>query len=47
MAYDVTARLARLAKLRNLLVIAQGSMFALHQRHIGAEEAGRMLNVDY
>lgn len=44
LAYDVTARLA---KLRSLLVIAQGSVFALHERQIGAEEAGRMLNVDY
>ena len=44
LAYDVTARLARL---RNLLVIAQGSMQALHARQIGVEEAGRMLDVDY
>jgi DNA-binding SARP family transcriptional activator/TolB-like protein len=39
--------ITRLAKLRSLFVIAQGSVFALHERHIGAEEAGRMLNVDY
>jgi DNA-binding SARP family transcriptional activator len=44
LAYDLTARLA---KLRSLLVIAQGSMRALHDRQIGAEEAGRMLDVDY
>src|SRR5262249_30667416 len=37
----------RLAKLRSLLVIAQGTVFALHERRIGPEEAGRMLNVDY
>jgi TolB-like protein len=39
--------ITRLAKLRSLFVIAQGSVFALHERHIGPEEAGRMLNVDY
>ena len=39
--------ITRLAKLRSLFVIAQGSVFALHERRIGAEEAGRMLNVDY
>lgn len=44
LAYDLTARLA---KLRSLLVIAQGSMLVLHERQIGAEEAGRMLDVDY
>ena len=44
LAYDVTTRLA---KLRNLFVIAQGTMFALQARHVGPEEAGRMLNVDY
>ena len=44
LAYDVTARLA---KLRSLFVIAQGSTFALRDRAIGPEEAGRMLNVDY
>src|SRR4030095_4687892 len=37
----------RLAKLRVLFVIAQGTVFALHDRHVGPEEAGRMLNVDY
>ncbi|HUQ09872.1 MAG TPA: hypothetical protein VM146_06105 [Steroidobacteraceae bacterium] len=44
LAYDVTTRLA---KLRSLFVIAQGSTFALRDRAIGPEEAGRMLNVDY
>jgi TolB-like protein len=44
LAHDVTTRLA---KLRSLFVIAQGTTFALHERGIGAEEAGRRLNVDY
>jgi DNA-binding SARP family transcriptional activator len=44
LAHDV---ITRLAKLRSLFVIAQGTVFALHDRGIGAEEAGRMLNVDY
>jgi DNA-binding SARP family transcriptional activator len=44
LAYDV---ITRLAKLRSLFVIAQGTVFALHDRRIGPEEAGRMLNVDY
>jgi len=44
LAHDV---ITRLAKLRSLFVIAQGTVFALHERHIGPEEAGRMLNVDY
>jgi TolB-like protein len=44
LARDVITRLARL---RSLFVIGQGTMFALHERSIGAEEAGRMLNVDY
>ncbi len=39
--------ITRLAKLRSLFVIAQGSVFALHERGVGSEEAGRMLNVDY
>ena len=39
--------ITRLAKLRVLFVIAQGTVFALHDRHVGPEEAGRMLNVDY
>jgi TolB-like protein len=44
LAHDVIARLARL---RSLFVIGQGTVFALHERRIGPEEAGRMLNVDY
>jgi DNA-binding SARP family transcriptional activator/TolB-like protein len=44
LAYDV---ITRLAKLRSLFVIAQGTVFALSERRIGPEEAGRMLNVDY
>jgi DNA-binding SARP family transcriptional activator len=44
LAHDLTTRLA---KLRSLFVIAQGSAFALHERAIGAPTAGRMLDVDY
>lgn len=44
LVHDVITRLARL---RSLFVIAQGSVFALAQRGIAAEEAGRLLNVDY
>lgn len=44
LAHDV---ITRLAKLRSLFVIAQGTVFALHERQIGADRAGRMLNVDY
>lgn len=44
LAHDV---ITRLAKLRSLFVIAQGTVFALHERHVGAEEAGRTLDVDY
>lgn len=44
LAHDV---ITRLAKLRSLFVIAQGTVFALNERRIGPEEAGRMLNVDY
>ena len=44
LAYDV---ITRLAKLRTLFVIAQGTVFALHERGIGPEDAGRTLNVDY
>ena len=39
--------ITRLAKLRSLFVIAQGTVFALGERSIGAEAAGRTLNVDY
>jgi len=44
LAHDV---ITRLAKLRSLFVIAQGTVFALHERRFGPEDAGRMLNVDY
>jgi TolB-like protein len=44
LAHDV---ITRLAKLRSVFVIAQGTVFALDERRIGAEEAGRTLNVDY
>lgn len=44
LAFDI---IARLAKLRSLFVIAQGTVFALDQRSVGPEEAGRTLNVDY
>jgi DNA-binding SARP family transcriptional activator len=44
LAYDVTTRLA---KLRSMFVIAQGSTFALRDRAVGPDEAGRILNVDY
>jgi DNA-binding SARP family transcriptional activator len=39
--------ITRLAKLRSLFVIAQGTVFALRDRRVGPEEAGRTLNVDY
>jgi len=44
LAHDV---ITRLAKLRSLFVIAQGTVFALRERRIAPEEAARMLNVDY
>ena len=44
LAYDV---ITRLAKLRSMFVIAAGTTFALRDRAIGPEEAGRILNVDY
>jgi DNA-binding SARP family transcriptional activator/TolB-like protein len=44
LAHDV---ITRLAKLRSLFVIAQGTVFALHEREVGAEQAGRMLDVDF
>jgi tetratricopeptide (TPR) repeat protein len=37
----------QLAKLRALFVIARGSVFSLRDRDIGAQEAGRILGVDY
>jgi TolB-like protein/Tfp pilus assembly protein PilF len=39
--------ITRLAKLRSLFVIAQGTVFALAEKGVSAEEAGRLLNVDY
>lgn len=39
--------ITRLAKLRDLFVIARGSVFALAGQNIGPEDAGRRLNVDY
>jgi DNA-binding SARP family transcriptional activator len=39
--------ITRLAKLRSLFVISQGSTFALYERNIPPDEAGRLLNVDY
>jgi len=44
LAYDV---ITRLAKLRSLFVIAQGTVFALRARGAAPAEAGRMLGVDY
>lgn len=44
LAYDI---ITRLAKLRSLFVIAQGTVFALAEQRVGPEEAGRILNVDY
>jgi len=44
LAYDI---ITRLAKLRSMFVIAAGTTFALRDRSIGPEEAGRILNVDY
>jgi DNA-binding SARP family transcriptional activator/TolB-like protein/Flp pilus assembly protein TadD len=39
--------ITRLAKLRDLFVIARGSVFALAERGVGPDDAGRRLNVDY
>lgn len=44
LAHDV---ITRLAKLRSLFVIAPGTVFALHERAVAPERAGRMLDVDY
>ncbi|MCW8087343.1 tetratricopeptide repeat protein [Sabulicella glaciei] len=44
MVHDV---IARLAKLRSLFVIGQGSVFALRDRGVPPAEAGRLLGVDY
>jgi DNA-binding SARP family transcriptional activator/TolB-like protein len=39
--------ITRLAKLRSAFVIAQGTVFALDERSVGAEDAARRLDVDY
>jgi TolB-like protein len=39
--------ITRLAKLRALFVIARGTAYALGERGIDAQEAGRILNVEY
>jgi TolB-like protein/DNA-binding SARP family transcriptional activator len=39
--------ITRLAKLRNLFIIARGSVFALAEEQIAPHEAGRRLKVDY
>ena len=44
LAHDIITRLARL---RSLFVIAQGTVFALSEHHIDMREAGRLLKVDY
>lgn len=44
LAHDV---ITRLAKLRSVAVISQGTVFTLSERGMGAEAAGRALNVDY
>jgi DNA-binding SARP family transcriptional activator/TolB-like protein len=44
LAHDI---ITRLAKLQSLAVIAQGTVFALRERGVDAEAAGRALNVDY
>jgi DNA-binding SARP family transcriptional activator/TolB-like protein len=44
LAHDI---ITRLAKLRSMFVIAQGSVFALNERQVGDEDAGRRLGVDY
>lgn len=44
LAHDV---ITRIAKLRSLFVIAQGSVFALHERGMSSEDSGCLLGVDY
>ena len=39
--------IVRLAKLRSLFVIAEGTVLALKERQLSPEASGRMLNVDY
>ena len=44
MAHDI---ITRLSKLRSMFVIAEGTMFALAERRVDSEDAGRRLDVDY
>lgn len=44
LAHDV---IARLAQMRSLFVIAQGTVFALKERRLSPQEAGLLLKVDY
>ncbi|WP_296744466.1 transcriptional regulator [Mesorhizobium sp.] len=44
LTHDIITRLARL---RDFFVIARGSVFALAERNVAPEDAGRRLNVDY
>ncbi len=44
LAHDV---ITRLAKLRSMFVIAQGTVFALHERGLPPMEAARLLSVDF
>ncbi len=44
MAHDI---ITRLSKLRSMFVIAEGTMFALSERHVDSQDVGRRLNVDY
>jgi DNA-binding SARP family transcriptional activator/TolB-like protein/Flp pilus assembly protein TadD len=44
LAHDI---ITRLAKLRSVSIIAQGTVFALQEHGVSPEMAGRMLNVDY
>ncbi|MEP6790461.1 MAG: transcriptional regulator, partial [Ramlibacter sp.] len=44
MAHDL---ITRLSKLRSMFVIAEGTMFALSERRVGSDDAGRRLDVDY
>ena len=44
LTHDIITRLARL---RDLFIIARGSVYALAQRNFGSDAAGRALDVDY
>jgi TolB-like protein len=44
LAFDV---ITRLAKLRSMFVIAQGTVFALHEQNVSPADAARVLRVDY